>query len=195
MPSVRRQHTETPRLRWGTHTSIGFGFLAGGLATAGLAMLAGGLVAWAPLPIRMAAVSAILLMLGARELGRWRIRLPQRSRLIPSERLELPFPWGSFAFAAELGLGWRTVVPTSLPYGLVVFVALHPTWQVALAAGLGWAAGRWVPVSLAVRRRALVLAGVATERSRSPWPIVNSGRLSLAGLVILLGAALAAFAA
>jgi hypothetical protein len=94
----------------------------------------------------------------------------------------LPFPWGSYAFAVEVGLGWRTVVPSSLPYGLVAFVALPPAWPVALAAGLGWGAGRWLPVSVTVGR-------TAAGRERSPWPVPHSGALALAGLAVLLTAA------
>lgn len=193
MSSVWRQFIHSRAARVGAHASIAAGFLAGGAATATLAVLGGGLIAWLPFELRMRACVPLLLLLAARQLGLVPVPLPQRSQLIPSPRLDMPFPWGSLLFAGELGLGWRTVIPTALPYGLLAFVALDGTWAVALGAAAGWAVGRWVPVSIAVQRRSNGPARhqAAGGEDRSVWPVANVRLLAIGGLAALLAGAAA----
>jgi hypothetical protein len=168
--------------------AIGLGFLAGALVTAAAAVVVGSLAGWLPAPARLGAAGAAVVLLAAREAGLARFVLPERRRLIPSPRLDLPFPWGTAAFAAELGLGWRTAVPTSAPYGLLVVVALAASMPAGAVAAAGWALGRAVPVAVATRRRA------ADGSAMPAWPFPGGRPVALAALAALLAAVVAAVA-
>lgn len=185
MPSVRRQLIDFQRSKRAVDVAIGLGFLVGGQLTAIAAVVVGSLATWAPAGTRHAVAVAVVGVLVARDAGVVRVPLPERRRLIPSPRLDLAFPWGTFAFAAELGLGWRTAVPTSAPYGVVAVVALAASFPAAGVAAAGWALGRSVPIAISARRRA---TGAAEP---SAWPVPSGRRASLAALVLLLAGTVA----
>lgn len=179
MPSVRRQLIEFNRSRRAVELSVLLGFVAGGLITAAVAVLLGSLAGWISPTTRYAVAGVVVGVLLARETGIVKFRLPERNRLIPSPRLDQPFPFGTFAFAAELGLGWRTVVPTTAPYALLIVVLASASFPLGLVVAAGWGVGRAVPVLIAVRRR----SGAVDDMSQ--WPIRSGRALAIAALVSL----------
>jgi hypothetical protein len=154
------------------------GLVAGGIITATLTYLVGRFVADAPSGVLAAVTAAALLVLLAGDLHVVSFRLPQRDRLIPSQRLDMRFPYGVAVFSAELGLGWRTVVPLNAPYGLVVALVVAPSWTAGLATAVAWGIGRYVPIAWALRYEA---------RGRRSFPLVAYQRtFSVLALVALL---------
>jgi hypothetical protein len=160
--------------------SVVLGFVAGGLVTAAMVVLVGSLLGWVSPTTRYVGAAVVATFLLARELGIVNYQLPERRRLIPSPRLDLPFPLGTFAFSAELGLGWRTVVPRAAPYGLLVAVMASASFPVGAVAAVGWGIGRAVPVLVAVRVR----SGSVDDMSR--WPVRSGRALAVAALVALV---------
>ena len=186
MPSVGRQLIDVTSRRRALDAAVGLGFLAGGALTATSAVIVGSLLGGVPGRARLAVAAAAVVVLLARELGMVPLRLPQRDRLVPSPRLDLPFPAGPFAFAAELGLGWRTVVPTSAPYGLLVAVGAVAAFPVALAAAAGWAMGRAVPVTRAAHRSAWRTGGDPAGARPDRWPAPPPRPTALVALALVL---------
>jgi len=139
-PSVWRGHTN----RAGVIALFLVGLLLGGLATASLLWLLGGLVS----PLPLVNVRAPLLLLFAtvtilRDLGVIKLWLPENARQIPRSVFRRGFARAALQFGFELGTGVRTYVPTTLPYLLALaLVVMSPTYAEAIAAGLGFGLGR-----------------------------------------------------
>ena len=178
MPSVRRQSFGQEPSGPGLIAVVGSGLLVGGLITAFAAMVIGAFGSGLPFRVRMAVAGAVAMGCLVLEASRLPHSLPQRTRLIPSERLALRAPYGVFLFGVELGVGWRTAVPSTLPYALACLVAAFATWPAAMSVAAGWALGRWGPIAGAVHRKAI---GDRTSR-RWAEPRVTS----LLGLSALL---------
>jgi hypothetical protein len=118
------------------------GLFIGGAAVAVALVLVGSLVR-APVPAvaRPWIVGIVALVLLVREAGVLRFPLPQNGRQVPQFVTRVPF-WGSLQFGTEMGTGMRTYSPTGLPHIVALAVLLLASWPLALAAGLGFGAGR-----------------------------------------------------
>jgi hypothetical protein len=118
------------------------GLFIGGVAVATALVVVGSLIR-VPIPptARAWVVAALALALLAREVGLLTFRVPQNSRQVPQFVTRVPF-WGALQFGTEMGTGMRTYSPTGLPHVIAVAVLLVASWPMALAAGLGFAAGR-----------------------------------------------------
>lgn len=92
-------------------------------------------------------VTAALLI----DLGKLRVRLPQNARQVP-ERIELRGPRaGALQFGVEMGTGLRTFMTSALPHAIAVYTLVALPVDSALAAGLGFGAGRsLVPLARAI---------------------------------------------
>jgi hypothetical protein len=119
------------------------GLVLGGVATSAGLLVVGSLLRL-PLPSSAwaAVVAAVTIMVALRELGVVRFRLPENKRLVPEHVDRYGAVFGPLQFGFELGTGLRTYLPSGLPHLLAVAVALLATPVAALAAGLGFGAGR-----------------------------------------------------
>ncbi len=72
--------------------------------------------------------------------------LPQRRRLVPQSIVGKEPNIGALQFGYELGLGFRTFIPSALPYALVL-TAVSYGFVASLLGGLGFAAGRMIMIS------------------------------------------------
>jgi hypothetical protein len=123
---------------------VGFilGLFLGGVGVA-LALVVVGSLVRLPVPAvaRPWVVAGFAVALVVRELGVLRFPLPQNARQVPQFVTQVPF-WGAVQFGTEMGTGMRTYAPTGLPHLVAVAVLLVAGWPQAIAAGLGFAAGR-----------------------------------------------------
>lgn len=122
------------------------GFVAGLFVGAGavtFVLVVVGSVVRAPFPLIVAqilvAAAAVVFLL--RELDVLSFSLLQNARLVPQFVARIPF-WGAVHFGMEMGTGMRTYSPTGLPHIMAVSIVLLASWQEALMAGAGFAAGR-----------------------------------------------------
>jgi hypothetical protein len=119
------------------------GLVLGGILTAALVWVAGGLVRPLLGQAGAAALVAASLVLLAREMGVLRFKLPERASQIPQSVFALGPVQSSFRFGFGLGTGARTHMTASLPYLALVGVAvLAEQAPVALLAGMGFGLGR-----------------------------------------------------
>lgn len=95
-----------------------------------------------PVWARVAAVVAVLLFVLAGELGLHRVALPQNRRLVPTGVIGEGPQQGAFRFGFEMGTGMRTFMPSNLPWVALCAIVLVASVFGALAAGLGFGAGR-----------------------------------------------------
>ena len=98
------------------------------------------------------------------------IRLPKpKTRQVPMSVLRTPLTVRAWWFGVELGLGFRTIVPSAAPYGVWVTVLLLPISLVMLStAAIAFGVGR-----------ATVLIGRLVSRDRNAWERKLSHRRSL----------------
>ncbi len=75
-----------------------------------------------------------------------RKRIPQARQLIPQSRFSGSLIAGLACFAFELGLGFRTRLPSASPVVLVLYVLLLAGWPEVMLLSLGWAIGRCTPI-------------------------------------------------
>jgi hypothetical protein len=150
LPPVRR---DLPPL-WNHLAVLAFvsGVTVGGAVCSFGLLVLSGLVRWAPASLRLAAFLAAAALLLAVERGWVRLRLPDNHRLIPPSRFEHSAPVAGLLFGAELGLGFRTRIPTVAPYVLAALVLfqIDSAGQV-LALSAGWGLGRGLPLFLRLR--------------------------------------------
>ncbi|WP_433242621.1 hypothetical protein ACQPYK_38400 [Streptosporangium sp. CA-135522] len=122
------------------------GFIAGlfiGAAATTFAFVVIGSLLRAPFPLMvlqiLVAIAAVVFLL--RELDVLSFPLLQNARLVPQFVTRIPF-WGAVQFGAEMGTGMRTYSPTGLPHIMALSIVFLASWQEALMAGVGFAAGR-----------------------------------------------------
>ena len=133
MASVRGQAS---RLHLWVPFAVG-GLLGGATSGAGLAILSG-LLSPLPAEIRGALAAATTVALVVMDLVQRRLRLPQRSRLIPQSVFAQGIARGIFRFGYEYGTGVRTLIPSAASVILaaaLVLIAL-PWWQTVLVAAV-----------------------------------------------------------
>lgn len=96
-----------------------------------------------PTSLGAAVVAAVAIAGAARDLRLVSCRLPEPRRQVPRAIFRQGLLPASLRFGFELGLGWLTYVPCSLPYVLLVaLLLLQIPFPVAAVAGLGFGAGR-----------------------------------------------------
>ena len=168
------------------------GALAGGVATfCGLALLGEALGAGQGAAVAIAA--ALLLAAAAGDAAGRRI-VPQVRRQVPeSWRRVLPVPLAAGLYGVLLGLGFTTFVLSFAVYALAAACLVLGDGAIGLAVGLGFAAGRIVPVvvlaPLQATARGIDIAAAMAERPRILRAIRAAGALALsaAAVVLLLG--------
>ena len=121
-----------------------------------------------------------------------------RSLPVLSSPAQVPKAWSttmsaaqhSFAYGVGLGFGVLTRIPTWSLHALLALLLLSADLKVALVAAALYAAGRALPVIVAVRRRAATEAVVtAIERLRPIAFRVDGVVLTIVGVVVLIRAA------
>ncbi|MGA8047972.1 MAG: hypothetical protein WCA30_17060 [Dermatophilaceae bacterium] len=121
-------------------------FAAGGLlggATTGLVLaVLSGLLSPVPEWLRLAIAAIAAVALTMLDLVQRRLRLPQRSRLIPQSVFAQGIARGIFRFGFEYGTGVRTLIPSAASVILAVALVLIglPWWQTVLVAAVFGAA-------------------------------------------------------
>lgn len=122
------------------------GLLAGGVLSAVVLWLAGGLTTPVAEPLRHWLIIAFAGLAVLRDLGLVRFPLPQNGRQVPQDVLRRSITRGSLQFGFELGTGVRTYVSATTPYVLVaaLLLATSDTAGVvtAVLAGAGFGGGR-----------------------------------------------------
>ncbi len=131
-----------------TLLAFAVGATAGGITTATVAWSFGGLSRPLPEPVRWGVLGVVFLLGLTRDLGLRSIPLPQRGWQVPRDAFNRSFVAGAARFGFELGLGFRTYVPSALPYVLLASILLvGPAYPPALALGIGFGLSRGlVPV-------------------------------------------------
>lgn len=123
--------------------ALAVGLLLGGVTTATLLWLLGGLGDWYPAPLRIPSVIALALVALARDAGLIRFELPQNAHQIPQSVFDDGAARGAFRFGFELGLGWRTYVTSTLPYVLALsLILLDASLLAVIVTGAGFGIGR-----------------------------------------------------
>ncbi len=122
------------------------GLLVGGVLSAVVLWLAGGLVTSLAEPVRHGLVLALAGLGLLRDIGVVRFPLPQNARQVPQEVLRRSITRGALQFGFELGTGVRTYVSATTPYVLAAALLLVTSdtggIAVAVLAGVGFGAGR-----------------------------------------------------
>ena len=99
-----------------------------------------------PAPVRAAVLGVGAVLVLGRELGLWRLPVPENARLVP-EDVQHRAHWGAWQFGFEMGTGMRTYSPSALPHLVLAAVVLVVPLPTAPAVAAGFAAGRFaVPV-------------------------------------------------
>lgn len=111
-------------------------------------------------PQILVAVAAVVFLL--RELDVLSFPLLQNARLVPQFVTRIPF-WGAVQFGAEMGTGMRTYSPTGLPHIMALSIMFLASWQEALMAGAGFAAGRALMLLTFVAARDKMTADAAFQ--------------------------------
>lgn len=118
------------------------GLLLGGMLSAVVLWLLGGLAAPVPQPVRHGVVVALACLAVLRDAGLLRFPLPQNARQIPQDVLRRGAP-GALRFGFELGTGVRAYVSATSPYALAAALLLAgPGITAAVLAGIGFGGGR-----------------------------------------------------
>ncbi|MGX7825978.1 hypothetical protein ACTG9Q_12870 [Actinokineospora sp. 24-640] len=118
------------------------GLLAGGVLSAVVLWLLGGLVAPVPQAVRYGLIIAFAVLAVLRDAGLVRFPLPQNARQIPQDVLRRGTR-GALRFGFELGTGVRTYVSATSPYVLAAALLLAgPGIAAAVLAGIGFGGGR-----------------------------------------------------
>jgi hypothetical protein len=164
------------------------GLLVGASTMAGALWLSSGLLAWLPEPVRDTALLGLVLVALWRDLGLVTFPLPERTTLVPRQIFEAGLGRGAFRFGIELGVGFRTRLPTSVPYVLAAALLLGlPDLPEAALIAISFAAGRSVaPVhrlvtkageqwdaSLAAAGRSLAVSSSLVAAVALAWAVVR----------------------
>lgn len=118
-------------------------------------------------------VVAVLLFLETINRGKG---LPQRRRLVPQSIVGREPNIGALQFGFELGLGFRTYIPSALPYALVV-LAVSSGFGPSVLGGIGFALGRMI----------MVAGSFDYQKWDDSFQQVSLVALRVAGPVLLLG--------
>lgn len=89
----------------------------------------------------VAILAALVLM---RELGVVSLPVPENARLVPEHVQRRGRVLGPIQFGFEMGTGMRTYSPSALPHLVLAAIVLAMPLGHALAAGVGFAAARWI---------------------------------------------------
>lgn len=118
------------------------GSALGGLTTASGLLLFAGLLSSIALSARVASLLALVALAAALQTGVGAVRLPSPSHIIPQTTFGDGMVQGMLRFGFELGLGFRTQIPTVSPYVLAGTVLLVGDVVPTVVLGLTWGAGR-----------------------------------------------------
>jgi hypothetical protein len=122
-----------------------------------------------PGPARAAVFAVAAAVVLGRELGIWRLPVPENARLVP-EDVQHRGQWGALQFGFEMGTGMRTYSPSALPHLVLAAVVLVVPLPAAFAVAAGFAAGRW---TMPVLSNAWSDDGGWTELWSSAEPVVR----------------------
>jgi hypothetical protein len=95
-----------------------------------------------PLHVSVGLVVSVALFVLAGECGWHSMTLPHRRAQVPSTVIAAGGDAGALRFGFEMGCGFRTHMPSNVPYLPLLAVLLVGSWAAALAAGLGFGLGR-----------------------------------------------------
>jgi hypothetical protein len=138
--------------------------VGGAITGSGLYVLAG-LVQELRADLRLAPflVGCALLSLVGRGTRR---ALPEITKMIPQTRFHRGLLRGIHIFGIELGLGFRTRIPTAGPYLLAATVVFYSTsFRDVAAAAAGWGLGRGLPLYLRLLARDAQRDSVSIHRA------------------------------
>ncbi len=122
------------------------GVAIGGWVTLSAAWLLSGLGRWVDASAARACLIVALAAAVAVDAGIVAKRMPQARQLIPQSRFSGSLIAGVACFAFELGLGFRTRLPSASPVVLAIYVLLLADWPAVILLSLGWAFGRCSPI-------------------------------------------------
>ena len=181
---VRASHRPARAVSYGVVSTLGAA--VGGCTTLYGAWLLSGFGRWVDVT---AARTCLVLAIAAAVAVDTRVipkRIPQAQQLIPQSRFNGSLIAGVACFAFELGLGFRTRLPSASPVVLVLYVLLLAGWPEVFLLSLGWAIGRCTPIYVrlwirqAALRRQRGLSGDDRRRSLESFAALTN-RLGLAG--------------
>lgn len=148
------------------------GTCLGGAITAWVAWVLSGFLAPLPAPLRLAllALGSLVVLLSNHGPLSDVVRLPENRRQIPSDVFTGSLVRGAYRFGLELGVGFRTYIPSAAPY-LVVLATLLLGLDLgaALLLGVAFGVGRAMPLLIGVARaqaRQLLAGGAFPDLSR-----------------------------
>jgi hypothetical protein len=119
------------------------GLILGGVISAVMAWILGGLFSPVPVPLAAALVASAAVGGLLRDWHVVKVALPENHRQIPRSIFARGMVRASFRFGVELGTGWLTYLTSTLPYVLVsAVVLLHLPFHLAICAGVGFGVGR-----------------------------------------------------
>lgn len=125
--------------------ALATGLVAGGLLSASLTWMLGGLVDWIPQTAASYIVGLVAVGVVLRDLRIVTIPLPERHWQVPKSVLDQAPPRAALGFGMELGLGFRTYVSASAPYLLLVaLLLLAGPLPLYLLCGVAFGLGRFV---------------------------------------------------
>ena len=122
------------------------GVAIGSWVTLSAVWLLSGLGRWVDASAARMCLVAVMLAAVATDVGIVAKRIPQAQQLIPQSRFNGSLIAGVGGFAFELGLGFRTRLPSASPVVLAIYVLLLASWPEAILLGAGWAIGRCTPI-------------------------------------------------
>ncbi len=143
--SVRRTHSVV---------ALNLGLVAGGAFTGACLAVASAVVRPPMAPLwNFLVLGVVCAVLFAHEIRLVRLRLPQRSRLVPITVFRLGPVFGPLEFGIEMGTGIRTYVSSAAPYAVVAAVLLTADSLDAVLAGIGFGLGRAIMTTASVVSR------------------------------------------
>ena len=123
------------------------GVTTGGLIAAGTLYIVAGTAHWMPGTVRLALFVIVCCLLQAIQYGPLQVKLPDSRKMIPPSRFRRGLLLGGFLFGAELGVAFRTRIPTVGPYVLAATLIFQAESALHVAAiAVGWGVGRSVPL-------------------------------------------------
>jgi hypothetical protein len=164
------------------------GTLLGGASVAVGLWLPSGIAEALPYRARVVVVLAAVVVATARDLGFVDLPLPERTTLVPRTVFDGGLARGGLWFGFELGLGFRTRLPSTIPYALALAVLLGIPDLLQLGAlAVGFAAGR----SLSALGRTISRDGQRWDAAVAASAASITKWASLAGAVALVAATVA----
>lgn len=193
-PPVGVPRTKTAHLRDG---AVAFGAVAtlsaalGGLITLHAVWLLSGIGRVLDASTARACVLGAIAVAAAVDARLTRRALPQSRKLIPQTRFGGSLLTGTARFAFELGLGFRTRLPSASPAVLALYVLLLAGWLDVILLGIGWAIGRCAPVYVRLWARRPAIHGQSHLDDSARHDVLDSfasriRRLGRAGSAVAL---------